>query len=486
MFAESKGYAGSAFRLTILIYGNFQNFKLWPCVFVILLKENRKSLSYLWLIMEKAFKNLIKSRFPFISYSRLLLAVSGGVDSVVLTHLCHEAKLDFALAHCNFNLRGEESDGDEAFVSDLADALDVEVHIENFDTEKYASERRISIQMAARDLRYDWFEQLRQTLHFDYILTAHHANDNLETFLINLIRGTGPEGLTGISAENQKIIRPLLQFSRREIETYARKNNLKWREDSSNASDKYMRNKIRHQIVPVMEEINPQLLDSFAKTQRHLRESLDLVEDYISLLYTKVVEKNDYGYELDVEFLKKVPNPKQILYQLLKSFGFTEWNDVYDLLEAQSGKVVYSDTHRLIRDREKLLLTEKKKNSSKKEYVLNEGDNFMLLPPGTFCISETDMVGQASKSCIYVPKRKLQFPLVIRKWEKGDYFYPFGMKGKKKISRFFKDEKFSLPEKENTWLLFSGGEIVWVINHRADDRFAVDEEDKEIFKICIT
>ncbi|AVR47554.1 tRNA lysidine(34) synthetase TilS [Christiangramia fulva] len=436
--------------------------------------------------MEKDFKNLIKSRFPFLCNNRLLLAVSGGVDSVVLAHFCYVAKLDFALAHCNFNLRGEESDGDEAFVVDLADSLEAEVYTENFNTEKYAEEKGISIQMAARDLRYDWFEQLRQTLKFDFILTAHHANDNLETFLINLIRGTGPEGLTGIKTENQKIIRPLLPFSRKEIEGYARAHKLKWREDSSNASDKYMRNKIRQQIVPVMEEINPQLLDSFAKTQRHLRESFELVEDYISLLYPKVVQKNEFGYELDVEFLKKVPNPKQILYQLLKSFGFTEWNDVYGLLTAQSGKVVYSETHRLIRDRQKLLLTENRNRPGKFEYVVNEGENFMMIPPGTFCITETNALGRTSKNCIYVPKRKLQFPVVIRKWKKGDYFYPFGMKGRKKISRFFKDEKFSLPEKENTWLMCSGEEIVWVIGHRADGRFAVEEGDEKIFKICIT
>ncbi len=436
--------------------------------------------------MEKAFKNLIKTRFPYLCNGRLLLAVSGGVDSVVLAHLCHDAKLDFALAHCNFNLRGEESDADEAFVIDLADSLDAEIHTENFDTEKYASEKGISIQMAARDLRYEWFEQLRKILNFDFILTAHHANDNLETFLINLIRGTGLEGLSGIKSENQKLIRPLLTFNRKEIEDFARAHNLKWREDSSNASEKYLRNKIRHQIVPLMEEVNPQLLDSFGKTQRHLRESLDLVEDYISLLYPKVVEKNDFGYSLDIDFLKKIPNQKQILYQLLKSFGFTEWNDVYGLLEAQSGKVVYSNTHRLIRDRQKLLLTEKRKRSDTIEFVVKEGENFMMIPPGTFCISETDSLGKTSKNCIYVPKRKLQFPLVIRKKQKGDYFYPFGMQGKKKVSRFFKDEKFSLLEKENTWLLCSEGEIVWVINHRADDRFAVEEGDKDIFKICIT
>ncbi len=436
--------------------------------------------------MEKEFKNFIKSEFPYLGNSKLLLAVSGGVDSVVLAHLCHEARLEFSIAHCNFNLRGEESDEDESFVVDLADSLEIEVFTESFNTEKYAEDNRISVQMAARDLRYEWFEELSKSLYFDYILSAHHANDNIETFLINLIRGTGPDGLTGIKANNNNVIRPLLNFTRKEIENFATKRNYKWREDSSNASDKYMRNKIRHHIIPVMEEINPHLLESFGNTQDHLRESLDLVEDYISLLYPKVVEKNEFGYSLDIDFLKKVPNPKQILYQLLKSFGFTEWNDVYNLLNAQSGKVVYSDSHRLIKDREKLLLTERKERSVNNEYHLKVGENFMMIPPGTLYIGEVSKMGKASPNCIYVPKRKLSFPLVIRKWKEGDFFYPFGMKGKKKLSSFFKDEKFSLPEKENTWVLLSDEKIVWVMNRRADNRFAVEKKDTDIFKICIT
>lgn len=437
--------------------------------------------------MEKTFKNLVKTNYPYLCGSKLLLAVSGGLDSVVLAHLCHEAKLDFSIAHCNFNLRGEESDGDEKFVVDLADSLEVEVFTESFDTLNFAENHKISVQMAARELRYEWFSELSSSVQFDYTLTAHHANDNLETFLINLIRGTGPEGLTGIKTEKEEIIRPLLDFSRKQIEAYARKKHYKWREDSSNASDKYMRNKIRHHIVPVMEELNPQLLDSFAKTQQHLQESMDLVEDYISLLYPKLVQKDTYGYAIDIDFLKKVPNQKQILYQLLKSFGFTEWNDVYDLLSAQTGKMVLSDTHRLIKDRQKLLLTEQNGNSVNKEYNLGEDEELVMIPGmGTLHINEVKEMEQASESCIFVPERKLEFPLKIRKWKKGDYFYPFGMKGKKKLSDFFKDQKFSLPEKENTWILFSGNEIVWIINHRADNRFAVEKSDSKILKICIT
>ncbi|MDT0645988.1 tRNA lysidine(34) synthetase TilS [Zunongwangia sp. F260] len=433
--------------------------------------------------MEKSFKNILKSRFPFLCGKNLLLAVSGGLDSVVLAYLCKAAKLEFSIAHCNFNLRGEESDGDEDFVIDLADELEVEVFVQNFDTEAFAEEAKISIQMAARELRYNWFRELSETLKFEYILTAHHANDNLETFLINLVRGTGLEGLSGILIENDRIIRPMLDFSRREIETYARDNSIKWREDSSNASTKYLRNKIRHDVVPVLEELNPQLLQSFSQTQAHLKESEALIEDYISLIYPKVVKTAKFGYTLDVNFLKKVPNTKAILYQLLKSFGFTEWSDIHNLLDAQPGKIIYSEDYRLIKDRDTLILTEIN-HSEDKIYTIAEEEDLVMLPLGRIAFRKVEEIDKnRDNTRIFVAREKLRFPLKIRKWKKGDYFYPFGMKGRKKISDFFKDQKMSIPEKENTWLLCSGEDIVWVINHRADDRFAITSEKQEILKI---
>jgi len=436
--------------------------------------------------MEKAFKQLIKLQFPFLCQSKLLLAVSGGVDSVVMAHLCKLAKLDFSIAHCNFKLRGNESDEDEAFVVDLADALDVEVFTQAFDTEAYAKEAKISIQMAARDLRYNWFEELRSSLHYDFILSAHHANDNVETFLINLVRGTGIEGFTGIKDTNGYIIRPLLNFSRKEIESYARGNDLQWREDSSNASPKYMRNKIRHQVIPVLEEINPQFLESFSQSQQFLKESVDLVEDYIGLLYKEIVEKTDFGYQLKIDILKKIPNNKAVLYQLLKSFGFTEWNDVHSLLDAQPGKIVFSRSHRLIKDREYLLLTEIPSEDNITEYQISENEDVVMLPMGTISFHEVEEVQDVDAHHIFVPKELLQFPLVLRRWKKGDYFYPFGMKGKKKLSDYFKDKKLSLPEKESVWLLCSNNKIVWVVNHRADDRFAVTDPSQKIIKLTYT
>ncbi|MGY5847775.1 tRNA lysidine(34) synthetase TilS [Salegentibacter sp. HM20] len=433
--------------------------------------------------MEKAFKNLVKTRFSYLLEEPVLLAVSGGGDSVVLVHLCRAAHLNFALAHCNFNLRGEESDGDEDFVKKLAGELKVKVFVENFNTEKFAAEKGLSTQMAARELRYEWFEQLRQQHHFAYILTAHHANDSLETFFINLLRGTGPEGLAGIKAENSKIIRPLLEFSRNEIETWAREKNLIWREDSSNASTKYLRNKIRLELVPLLEEMNPEFLSGFLQTQNYLRENIDLVEDYISLIYPEIVKKNSFGYELKLEFLNKIPNSRAVMYQLLKNFGFTEWGDVYHLLEAQPGKMVFSATHRLIKDREKLFLTEIPSESNSREYTIEENEDYAMLPMGTFSFSEVEAIEETAKNIIYVAAEQLQYPLVVRKWKQGDKFVPFGMKGKKKLSDFFQDIKLSLPEKENTWLLCSGEKIVWVINHRADGRFAITSSEQKIIKI---
>ncbi|MFV9482582.1 tRNA lysidine(34) synthetase TilS [Christiangramia sp. ASW11-125] len=437
--------------------------------------------------MEKAFKKIIKEEYPFLCTNKLLIAVSGGVDSIVLAHLCKMSKMEFSIAHCNFNLRGEESDADEAFVKELAEKMEVPFFTQSFNTLKFAENAGISIQMAARELRYNWFEELSNSMEFDYTLTAHHANDNLETFLINLIRGTGPEGLQGIKDKHHQLIRPLIKFSRSEIEEFANSKSLKWREDSSNASDKYMRNRIRHHMVPLMQELNPQLLETFAKTQQHLNESMELVEDYMSLLYPKIISRDVFGYALDIAFLKKVPNSKQVLYQLLKSFGFTEWNDVHDLMDAQTGKMVLSDTHRLIKDRTRLLLTEIQDETINKEYQLEKGEEFVMIPDfGTLHLTEVDKFDKSATNSIFVPIRKLKFPLLIRKWKEGDFFVPFGMKGKKKLSDYFKDEKFSLPQKEQTWLLFSGEDLVWIINQRADNRFSVEKGDREILKISFS
>nr|WP_321225683.1 tRNA lysidine(34) synthetase TilS [uncultured Psychroserpens sp.] len=440
--------------------------------------------------MQKTFNNHITKNLPFLKESKLLIAISGGLDSVILTHLCHELKLDISLAHCNFNLRGNESDGDEAFVLDLAENLDLEIFTESFSTEEFAKESKLSTQMAARELRYNWFFDLAEILKFDYILTAHHADDNLETFLINLTRGTGLSGLTGIPEVNDKIVRPLLPFSREELESYANENNWKWREDSSNASDKYLRNKLRHHVIPVLKETNSNLLQNFKTTLENLNDTADIVEESLNAVTKRAIgEIDEEQIKFKISEFKNVKNPKAYLFGIFHEYGFTEWNDILNLLDAQSGKQVLSKTHKLIKDRAHLILTDFSQSDdchserSEASLIINTTDNKVKIPSGVLFFDEADAVFGKQSNVIFVDRDVLKFPLEIRKWKEGDVFYPLGMKGKKKLSKYFKDEKLSLVDKENVWLLISEENIVWVIGKRADERFKVNESTSNILKI---
>ena len=416
---------------------------------------------------------------------RILIAISGGVDSVVLTHCCHALKIDFALAHCNFNLRGEESDADETFVYELAKELDIEVFIESFDTENYAKLNKLSVQMAARDLRYSWFDEIADQLKFDYILTAHHADDDLETFLINLSRGTGLDGLTGIPEINDKIVRPLLPFSRDEIINYAKINKLKWREDSSNESTKYLRNKLRMEFIPKLKGINPKFLQNFKQTLDFLKDSRTIIDDKIDEVSEDVIEEvSERQVHFNIQKIKELSNPKAYLYELMKEYGFTEWNDIQDLLDVQAGKYVMSMTHRLLKDRTVLILSERA--SDDLELILiNENLKQLETPVGCLSFDKQEAFTTDDNNSIQIDKDLLKFPLILRKRQEGDYFYPFGLEGKKKLSKFFKDEKLSLLAKENTWLVCSGKDIIWVVNHRLDDRFKVTQGTKNILKITV-
>ena len=435
--------------------------------------------------MLKSFESHIDAHLEFLKDTRLLIAISGGVDSVVLAHLCSKLNLNFALAHCNFNLRGEESNADEDFVLDVAEQLEVEVFIENFDTQSYADEHKRSIQMAARELRYDWFAELAKQLQFDYILTAHHADDNLETFLINFTRGTGLNGLTGIPMINDNIVRPLLPFSRETIEAYARKETIKWQEDSSNSSRKYLRNKLRHEVVPILKEINPQLLDSFQSTMANLNDTADIVEESLNAVAKRAITTiDDNGISYKISEFKKVNNPKAYLFEMFNDFGFTQWNDIVDLLDAQSGKHVLSNTHRLIKHRDHLILTDIQ-SEAHQSITISETDTSIEIAFGVLSFEIVDAVSDTSKTIIYLDKDKVVFPLELRIWKEGDYFHPMGMEGKKKISKYLKDEKLSLVEKENTWVLTTQAEVVWVVSKRADNRFRITENTKHILKIKI-
>ncbi|WP_240923785.1 tRNA lysidine(34) synthetase TilS [Mangrovimonas sp. CR14] len=431
------------------------------------------------------FQEHINDNFPFLKDAKLLIAISGGLDSVVLTHLSYKLGLNISLAHCNFNLRGAESDADETFVLELAETLDVEVFLESFNTSEYASEQKLSTQLAARELRYHWFEELATTFNFDYILTAHHADDNLETFLINLSRGTGLDGLTGIPSVNGKVIRPLLNFSRADLETYAQEEHMAWREDSSNASDKYVRNQLRHHVVPLLKEINPEFLQNFNKTQEHLKESQLIIEDQIDDIFEYVANEISPNHiQFNIEKLKSLSSPKAYLYQIFKEYGFSNWNDMVALLDAQTGKQFFSKDYVLLRDRERLILSEISKSEVKTIVIeASQLDTEIITDLGVISMGLVGEIIDATKDTIYVDKDLLNFPLTVRPWKKGDYFYPFGMQGKKKISKLLKDEKLSLRTKEKIYLLCSGPDVVWVINLRADNRFKVTKTTKQILKI---
>ena len=435
--------------------------------------------------MLQKFKEHINSNFPFLKDKKLLIAISGGLDSIVLHQLLNDLNFDISLAHCNFSLRDKESDLDEEFVKKLSQKSYNQIFTIKFDTNKFAQKNKFSTQIAARELRYIWFQELVENHNFDFVLTAHHADDNLETFLINLTRGTGLDGFTGIPEKNGNIIRPLLPFSRNEISEYAKTNKIDWREDASNASTKYIRNKIRHQIVPVLKEINPNLLDTFTKTTENLKESKQIIEDKIEDISSKVITSENNILKISINKINQLSNSKAYLFQLLKEYNFTEWNDVYNLLTSQSGKQIFSKTHRLLKDRDFLLLSKIDINKIEDDFKIYANCS-EITKPFLLKIEETQQKSTENKQTIYVDKNLLKHPLIVRKWKNGDYFYPTGMQGKKKLSKYFKDEKFSLIEKENTWLLCNtDNEIIWVINYRLDRRFEISNTSKQIIKISV-
>lgn len=448
--------------------------------------------------MLEKFKQHLFKNYSFLKDKRLLIAVSGGLDSMTLTHLMHQLNLNIAIAHCNFKLRDEESDADELFVKNYAIKNNIPFFTTQFDTTKIAEKNKISIQMAARDLRYEWFNKTLNKHQYHFLLTAHHLDDMFETFLINLTRGTGLDGLVGIPQINDKIIRPLLIFNREEILSYAQKENIKWREDQSNLTVKYHRNKIRHEVVPIFKELNPSLLNSFQNTLNHLKNSQEILLNHINDIKDQIIIKeaksNDENIilKIEIEKLNRLSHPKNYLFEILKNYGFTEWNDLANLGSAQSGKFVLSKTHRLIKDRNYLLLTlnpiTTNDNLSKNQYEIPLNTKsiaepiklkFQILNPTNVNIKSE------SENCIIVDKDLLKFPLILRKWGKGDYFYPFGMEGSKKLSKFFKDEKYSIPQKENTWILCSRNQIIWVVGKRPDNRFRVSPQTNQILKIAL-
>ena len=432
--------------------------------------------------MVTAFKKHIAAHFPALADQKILIACSGGLDSIVLLHLLQKIGLTLGVAHCNFKLRGAHSDADLSFVETTAITLEVPVFTTVFDTKRYAKTQGVSTQVAARELRYEWFYSTARANGYDRIATGHHADDDLETFFINLSRVTGLRGLTGITSNTEQLIRPLLPFSRAQIMQFAKKEGLFWREDSSNSTRDYLRNKLRLDVIPAFKGVNKTVLQNFKQTQQHLKESQALLEDYITLVTKLVVSHTDAGYEIDSKQLQALPNTNTLLFELLYPYGFTDFKAIASILESEVGKKVLSKQYVLHKDRNHLVLTTREQVVDSRVYCIDAKQQSCTIPI-KLNFTKVAQVGEHEPHSLYVDAAKLTYPLKVRAWRLDDVFHPFGMKGKKKLTKFFKDEKLSLLSKNSVWVLESGDAIVWVIGLRPDDRYKVTSATNKVLKI---
>ncbi len=439
--------------------------------------------------MQQKVQTYIENQQLLTSKARVIVGVSGGTDSMVLLHVLVSLGYDCVIAHCNFHLRMEESDRDEEFVRYLAKYMMLPYYKIDFDTTKYAEEQGISIEMAARDLRYNWFYELLQTLDAEAIAVAHHADDSIETMLMNLVRGTGLRGLTGIQPRNNKVVRPLLCCTRSELETYLVMHDLEHVEDSTNATIDYQRNKFRNEVLPLLEQINPSVRQTLYVSRERFEGSVAIYQQAIERIEEQVVERVDGLIKMNIGKIKEQAHIPTVMYELLYPFGFSPAliEQITVNLDGESGKTFYSDTHRLLKDR-KYLIISSKAEISVDEYYITQPDAEITQPFDLQISTRTVTNGfRVSKTpdCIHVDAAKLTFPLQLRRWREGDTFSPFGMKQRKKVSDFFIDNKLSLIEKEQSWLLVSDNEIVWIVGRRMDNRFRVTDETKEVVEfIC--
>jgi tRNA(Ile)-lysidine synthase len=419
---------------------------------------------------------------------KILVAVSGGLDSMVLTNLCLKLGFKISIAHCNFCLRDSESDLDEKFVRDFAESNSVPFFSKSFQTKLHSKRYGLSIQMAARELRYEWFSYLQSKHDFDWVFTAHHTDDNIETFIINLSRGCNIHALSGIPEKNDGIIRPLLIFNRGDLLNYAIDSKLKWREDSSNSSLDYQRNRVRHSIIPVLKEVFPNFNKNFNKTKKYISSSLDLINNHIiNIEKDIIIFSSKYEKHFDVSKIKSLVSVKSYLYPLFFKFGFTDWNEIYNLLEAQSGKEIHSKTHRIVKDRKVLILVSNQILLPKEQIISSLEKPIYIDHMNCFLkINKSSRISNSNDDdMIYIDDTQLEYPLILRPWKNGDYFFPKGFNKRKKLSKFFKDEKLSVVEKSKLMLLCSKDKIVWILGIRQDSRFIATSKSKSISKISI-
>ncbi len=439
--------------------------------------------------MLEQFAKFISDYDIFHENEKILLAVSGGIDSMVMTDLFSKAELNFGIAHCNFQLRDKESIRDENFVKEYALKNKISFHHRRFNTEEFSIKNKISIQMAARDLRYKWFDEIRNEHNYDLIALAHNQDDVIETFMINLARGTGIRGLTGIKTKSGNLIRPMLFASRLEIENYQKENNIQFVEDSSNAMIKYKRNRIRHKLIPEFENLNPSFKKNILETIHNLRKTSDLLFDQVSNSKQHIISNEGENILINIQKLDQHGHIQTLLYEILTQYGFPHQiiPNIIDSLNSHSGKLFYSSTHRLVKDRENLVISQIK-DEDNIEYNIDSKAQTLEFPIKLSFRKlsyNSQFIIPSSNKIATVDMNILKFPLRLRKWKEGDQFKPLGMKHTKKLSDFFIDKKLSIVEKENIWLLISNDDIVWVIGQRIDDRFKISENTKNLFQIEI-
>jgi tRNA(Ile)-lysidine synthase len=433
--------------------------------------------------MLQEFRKYIEENDLITGKGKALLTVSGGIDSMVMCHLFISAGIRAGIAHCNFHLRGKESELDETFVKKFAALHKIPFHSVSFDTTGYASEKGISIQMAARELRYRWFEEVRSEHGYDSIAIAHNLNDNVETFLINLTRGTGISGLTGMKPHYNYLIRPLLFASRKAITGYSVKNKVKFREDRSNSDVKYTRNKIRHSILPIFREMNPSFDITITETAERLSEINEIVTAYIGGIKKDIARDKKNILTFNATDLKKVYPQRTVLFELFRPYGLApaQVDELIKIIGSRSGQKLYTKTHCISKNRNEIIVTQPDLSP---EYIFRaETIGDLRKIPGILSVEiKTSLKAfkiPVSASIACLDAEKVDFPVTLRRWTHGDFFYPLGMSSRKKLSDYFIDRKYSVPEKERQLILESDGKIIWVIGERIDNRFRITDTTKK-------